>query len=220
MNKYEEYIEKVKETLNDKGLLVNKNTVAQGLRAILSDEKITEIYQELLRGEKVPDYYNYYWVAQKLVEMCNAPVSEDGLCYPSHHWINSELWWVLNGISEQLNRLKGVSSNEGIVYPEGSCYGSKGYWDIDFDTVEDFNHFLWASCYRYLQLFRNTDWFLLPSLGDPDYKEEKIKMELHYMKLHAKKEEMEKDFKEMEECIKKYADNEENIRIKLTTEGN
>lgn len=219
MDKYGEYVENVKKTLKDNDLLIKNNTVAQGLRVTLGDEKITEIFQELLRKEEIPDYYNYYWVAQKLVEMCNSPLSEDGLRYPSHHWINGELWWILGEVSEQLNRLRGVSASEGVVYPEGSCYGSKGFWTIDFDTIEDFNHFLWAGCYRYLPFTKNTDWLILPNLGDPDYNEKKIRMELHYMKLNAKKDEMERDFKEMAEHIKKYADDEEDIRINLTTIG-
>ena len=219
MDKYREYVENVKKTLRDNDLVIKSNTVAQGLRVTLGDEKVTEIFQELIERKEIPDYYHYYWLAQKLVEMCNAPLSEDGLRYPSHHWINGELWWVLGEVSEQLNRLSGVSASVGVVYPEGSCYGSKGFWTIDFETIEDFNHFLWAGCYRYLPLAKNRDWLILPNLGDPYYDEKKIRMELHYMKLNAKKDEMERDFKEMAEHIKKYADDEEDIRINLTTIG-
>ena len=172
-------------------------------------------YVTALGGPDDSEEYNKYWVANKLVEMTESEPEEDGISYPSHGWVNDELWPTLGLITEQLNKLNGVHCSHGVIYPNGSCYRSKGFWGIDFDTVEDFNHFLWAGCYRYLPLAKSEKWYILPNLGDPDYNENKLRMELHYMKLSADKKTMEKDFDDFAKCVEDYSNDENEIKRKL-----
>lgn len=218
------YVEEVVEKLEAVGLETRTINIARGLRSMLGDEKVSKLFREMLESKDISssdervkdsDEYNYYWLAVKLKEIDEAEEAEDGLKYPSHGWVNGEMWEALDNVSKQLNTLNGVYASEGVVYPEGSCYRSKGFWTIDFDTVEDFNHFLWAGCYRYLPLAKSEKWRILPNLGDPDYKEKKLRFELHYMNLNAKKEEMEKDFADIAKCIEDYSNDENEIKSKL-----
>ena len=218
------YVEEVIESLKNNNIIVNEHNVALGLRAKLGDKKIKEMYNIMVAGyggegewpENVKEEeYNKYWVANKLIEMAESEPKEDGVNYPSHGWVNDELWPTLGLITEQLNKLNGVHCSHGVIYSNGSCYRSKGFWGIDFDTVEDFNHFLWAGCYRYLPLAKSEKWYILPNLGDPDYNENKLRMELHYMKLSADKKTMEKDFADFAKCVEDYSNDENEIKRKL-----
>ena len=212
------YVKEILDVFEKNNIVKNTYNIAVALRVKLGNEKVKEIYNTL--GEEidfvdfVPEY-NYYWAAVKMIEMENAEESDDGLRYPSHGWINGDLWYPLASVTAALNTLNGVEAHAGIIYPKGSFYRSKGYWTIDFDTIEDFNHFLWAGCHRYLPLTKSEKWRILPNLGDPDYNEKKLKFELHYMKLNAKKEDMEKDFADMAKCIEDYSNDENEIKAKL-----
>ena len=215
------YVEELVDNLENKSIKVNSNSIANGLRFTLGDEKIKEIFDDLFINKKFVDRvnseteYNYFWLASKLIEIDKVAPSADGLKYPGHGWVSGEMWYPLLAVSEQINRLNGVSCSDGVVYPEGSCYNTKGYWDITFDTIEDFNHFLWAGCYRYLPFSKSEKWRILPDLGDPDYNEKKLKMELHYNNLNAKKDEIEKDFFDLAKCFEDYANDEKEINITL-----
>lgn len=216
------YVEEVIENLKDNNIVVNDHNVALGLRARFGDKRIKEIFTTMAFNKNgnwpeniVEEDYNKYWVANKLVEMSESEPSEDGIRYPSHGWVNDELWPTLGLITEQLNKLNGVHCSHGVIYPNGSCYRSKGFWNIDFDTIEDFNHFLWAGCYRYLPLAKSEKWYILPNFGDPNYFEDKLKMELHYMKLNADKKTMEKDFEDFAKCIEDYSNDENEIKRNL-----
>lgn len=216
------YVEEILDKFEKNNIKPNISNVAIALRVKLGNEKVKEIYNTLLHkpGEEidfvngVPEY-NLFWTAAKMIEMENAEVSDDGLRYPSHGWINRNLWYPIEVVCEALNTLNGVNSSDGVIYPDGTCYRSKGFWTIVFDTVEDFNHFLWAGCYRYLPLAKSEKWRILPNLGDPDYNEKKLIFELHYMNLNAKKEDMEKDFVDMAKCIEDYSNDENEIKAKL-----
>lgn len=226
------YVEDTIKILKEKQIKITPRSVAVGLRFTLGDEKIEQISEALLHNYSIrynklnedtyinakvneENDYNIFWIAKKLIEMDNAEVSEDGFKYPSHRWISGELFEPLSMIREQANRLKGVHCDNGVIYPEGSCYNTKGFWCIDFDTIEDFNHFLWAGCYRYLPLSKSNTWRLMPNLGDPNYKDNKIRMELHYLNLNAKKDEILEDIEKFTVGLKEYADNEETIRKNL-----
>lgn len=218
------YVDEIIEKLKEVSLETSAINIARGLRSMLGDEKIGKLFREMLESNntissdervKNGDEYNYYWLAVKLKEIDEAEEAEDGLKYPSHGWINGEMWEALDNVSKQLNTLNGVYASKGVVYPEGSCYRSKGFWTIDFDTIEDFNHFLWAGCYRYLPLAKSEKWRILPNLGDPDYREKRLRFELHYMKLNANKSDMEKDFADMAKCIEDYSNDENEIKNKL-----
>ena len=148
--------------------------------------------------------------------MDNSEPYPDGLSYPSHQWLDGELWEPLNHIPHELNKLHGVHASRMTIYPEGCCYNTKGFVGIIFDSIEDFNHFLWASCYRYIPLSKETLWRIQPNLGDPDWTEKKLKMELHYCDMTADKVKMEEDFKYFAQCVTNYAEDEEDLIKKFT----
>ena len=226
----ENYVKEAYKNLEEKELRAyTYKEVAEELRRMLGDKEIINIYESLLENRNIrynnlneclygntlvdeEKDYNYFWIAAKLIEMDNNGESEDGFKYPSHGWIDGLLCDELFSINNELNRLKGVHCENECIYKNGSCYNTKGFWAIDFDTIEDFNHFLWAACFRYIPLSKNTDWLLLPNLGDPNYNEKRIRMELHYNKLNAKKDEILKDVKHFAKCIKKYVEGEEEVR--------
>lgn len=200
----------------------------------LGKEKVEEIFDELFivmagqtavnkapnlslyDGKATLDEYNIYWVARKLIEMNGNDPKEDGITYPNHGWVNGELFPELLKISEQLNRLRGVHCDPGVIYPHGTWAGTKGLWRLVFDTIEDFNHFLWASCFRYLPIFKCDKWRIFPELGDPSYNNKKLCFELHYNVLNTDKETLLKDIEEFAEGAKEYADQEEEIRKELS----
>ena len=216
------YIEQIYSNQQE-GHFISVNEVATKLRELIGDENVTKAYNDMLSKYNFenddefsnPNYnqeeYNYYWVAQKLIEMDNSELYPDGLHYPSHEWLNGELWEPLNYISRELNRLRGVSARSMTIYPDGCCYDTKGFIGITFDTIEDFSHFLWASCYRYIPLSKETLWRLQPDLGDPDWREKKLCMELHYCDLSADKEKMEEDFKYFAKCVADYAERQDDL---------
>lgn len=221
-------VENVINILKEKNIEINNNAIATGLRLKLGNETVEKIYYALANSlydneKEYPEEfdkndYEYYWLATKLIEMDESELNEDGLKYPSHQWIDDDMYYPISLITKQLNRLDGIKCYDGVIYKDGSCYKSKGIWRIVFDTVEDFNHFLWAGCYRYMSLSRSTDWLLLPSLGDPNYNEKKLKIDLHYMNLGAKKEQIEKDITAFAKCIENYANEEKDIKKNLLKE--
>lgn len=215
------YVEQIYSQSED--YVISVNDIATKLREILGDEKVLKVYEDMLLNIQSGDInevknqnykqdeYHYYWVAKNLIEMDRSEPYPDGLSYPSHHWLNGDLWEPLNFISRELNKLHGVYAYSMIIYPNGSCYDTKGFIGITFDSIEDFNHFLWASCYRYIPLSKKTLWRIQPDLGDPDWRETKLKMELHYCDVTVDKVKMEEDFKHFAKCVANYAEREEDL---------
>lgn len=217
------YVEEILTKFKETNIIENDVNIAIALRMKLGEDKLIKIFNSLWHEEDFKSEfvnkdteYGYYWLAAKMIEMDKAEPADDGIKYPSHNWVNGELWYPLLTVTEALNSLNGVTASKGLVYRDGSCYRSKGFWTIDFDSIEDFNHFLWAACYRYIPLAKSDEWRLLPNLGDPDYNEHRLRFELHYMMLNATKEEMEKDFVKMAKHIEAYSNDENEIKERLT----
>lgn len=207
------YVNEILENFEENNIIKSTYNIALALRTKLGDEKINSLFKTLPKTFK--NTYKYYLTAAKMIEIDSAEESEDGLKYPSNGMLDGGLWNPLSIIGNALNSLNGVTASDGVIYSKGSCYRSKGYWSVDFDTVEDFNHFLWAGCNRYLPLTKSEKWRLLPNLGDPHYTEKKLRFELHYMKLNASKSDMENDFAIMAECIEDYSNVENEIKVEI-----
>lgn len=187
------------------GRTPDQRAIVDELRSMLGDEKIMDIYNGNIDDGYSESDYHFYWIAAKLIEMDKNGESKDGLKYPNHGWINGEFWSPCNLISSEINSIEGIHAGSMTIYKHGTCYNTKAWMSVIFDTIEAFNRFLWAGCYRYFDLSKSELWRLVPDFGDPDLREKKLKFELHYLDIDADAEKMEEDFKIMANGIKEYA---------------
>lgn len=211
------YIEEIIEKNKDVELTYKKKI--ELLREMLGDDKVIEIFDELadcfynpenLKSDKYNENeYMFYWSANSFIEIDRSKPAEDGIKYPNYGTIDGEFWSVLSLPMIQFDKLKDISASSMTIYKTRTCYDTKGIIWLRFDTIESFNHFLWAGCFRFMPFSKSSLWRLQPDLGDPDYNEKLIKMELHYCDLEAKKDKIEKDVRELAECIENYVKYEE-----------
>ena len=187
-------------------------SIARELIDNLGEEKVFEIFDELVNA---PDNFendlycksdfDFYWIATKLIEMDKAEIGKDEIAYPSCDYVTGFIYAPCRIISSELNSILGVFSETTTIYKNGTIFGSKGYVDITFDSISAYNKFIWAGCHRYFGLTGSSLWKLIPNMSDPDFNENKLKFELHYMDMNANASKMYNDFKELADGIKEYA---------------
>lgn len=135
---------------------------------------------------------------------------KDNINYPSYGWADSKIdksLCFLDELTDALNKLVDVKANGGVVYKTKSVNNSKIIWFVNFKSVESLNHFLWASCFRFIPF---QYWTLSADVGDPRYTEKEIRMILGYTKLDSDKEEWESDIKEFTKGVIEYSKSKHN----------
>ena len=195
------------EELRSKGM--SDGEIANYLAENYSEKVIDEILDK--DGDRV------FWVAKKLFEIKRNGCSKDGIEYPSTGYVTDEFFTPLEKITVQLNRLHGVHCDGGAIYAQGTCDGTKGFWSIDFDSISDLNHFLWAGCHRYFPITDSNLWRMQAYVSDPIYSETKLRLELHYLPVDAVKEQIVSDIDNFAMGVENYADDEKVIADGFST---
>lgn len=175
-------------------------------------EEVFELYQKRdtfsmrTREERIRD--NYIWLRYKENDPDGEYDMNDQILYPQHGWVSGEFKGCefLKNLSDALNRIEGINASDGTMYKGGAIYNSKIIWWVTFDNIKSFNRFLWAGCFRYFPLTKNENWVLKADNDDPNYKENRIKMQLLYMDCKADRSKIEQDVNDMAYGVNNYAD--------------
>lgn len=183
----------------------------------LSDSEIITLFNKVKRLPidklaMLKEKYNKLWLLHAQIDPEGQWSEKDKIHYPSFGWASGEFKGLgfIRDVSDALRKLKGVSNvSNGTLYESGGWRG-RIIWNVTFDNIRVFNHFLWASCFRFMPIEKNDKWEIYCDIGDPNYDEKKLRMYLAYVDKKSEREEWEKDVIYMAKCINSYAESEWN----------
>lgn len=155
--------------------------------------------------------YKEYWIANAKDDPKGHWSDKDQVQYPRFRQLDGSFFEPLKWISNSINKLKGVNSGINCLWENTETWhGGRAWWEISFESIAAYQHFLWAGDNRYFLL--NRDWLLTADDRDPDYsKTDKIEMLLEYMNHDKVRAEWEKDWKDFADGIEKYANSKYNV---------